>query len=168
MPERKYELRGGPSFPKIYNTIQAFSSNKFNDLKNTLNWFLFNLLIGNNDTHAKNISFLFNGKQWQLAPFYDLMSTTVYEGFTDSFAFTIGGQSKPWLLKRNNIHMLESDLGLKSGTMLLLLEKLIVDLVLALPEVEDVCHQTFGRTFIVTKICDHFQKMVRVFDQRLF
>jgi len=168
MLERKYELRGGPSFPRIYNTIQSYSSNKFHDLSISLNWFLFNLLIGNNDTHAKNISFLFDGRKWQLAPFYDLMSTTVYEGFTDSFAFSIGGEAKPWQLKKNNFHLLEGELGLKSGTMLHLLEQLIIDTILALPEVEDVCSQTFGRTFIAPKISQHIQKMVRVFDQRLF
>jgi serine/threonine-protein kinase HipA len=168
MPEKKYEIRGGPSFPEIYQTIQTFSQNKFHDLSMGLNWFLFNLLIGNNDTHAKNISFLYDGERWQLAPFYDIMSTTVYDGFTDAFAFTVGGQTRPWLLKKSNIHLLENDLGLKKETLLIQLDRLIVDMTLAIPEVEDVCHQIFDRTLITSKIIAHFQKMVRVFDQRLF
>ncbi|WP_277373270.1 HipA domain-containing protein [Pseudomonas sp. AA-38] len=43
------------------------------------NWLLFNLLIGNTDAHLKNISFLVGPRGQQLAPFYDLLSTAVYE-----------------------------------------------------------------------------------------
>lgn len=42
------------------------------------NWLTFNLLIGNNDNHIKNISFLINHEGVRLAPFYDLLSTAAY------------------------------------------------------------------------------------------
>jgi len=43
------------------------------------NWLLFNVLIGNTDAHLKNISFLVGSRGHQLSPFYDLLSTAVYE-----------------------------------------------------------------------------------------
>lgn len=42
-------------------------------------WLVFNVLLGNTDAHLKNLSFLVTGRGQQLAPFYDLLCTAVYE-----------------------------------------------------------------------------------------
>lgn len=42
------------------------------------NWFVFNLLIGNNDAHLKNLSFMADATGITLAPHYDMLSTVVY------------------------------------------------------------------------------------------
>ncbi len=55
-----------------------------------LQWILFNLLIGNTDSHGKNISYFVNKKGYELAPSYDLINVTVYEGFNHELAFKIG------------------------------------------------------------------------------
>jgi serine/threonine-protein kinase HipA len=41
-------------------------------------WVLFNSLVGNSDSHLKNISFLVSHEGVQIAPFYDLLCTAVY------------------------------------------------------------------------------------------
>jgi serine/threonine-protein kinase HipA len=41
-------------------------------------WLVFNVLVGNEDAHLKNLSFLVGRKGVALAPFYDLLSTAVY------------------------------------------------------------------------------------------
>lgn len=41
-------------------------------------WMLFNTLVGNSDSHLKNLSFLLDRGGVRLAPFYDLLSTAVY------------------------------------------------------------------------------------------
>ena len=41
-------------------------------------WAVFNVLIGNADSHLKNLSFFVNPRGYMLAPFYDLVSTVVY------------------------------------------------------------------------------------------
>ena len=41
-------------------------------------WSVFNVLIGNADAHLKNLSFFSTPRGYQLAPFYDLVSTVVY------------------------------------------------------------------------------------------
>ena len=42
-------------------------------------WFVFNLLIGNTDNHLKNLSFYAGSGDVILCPFYDLLSTAIYE-----------------------------------------------------------------------------------------
>jgi serine/threonine-protein kinase HipA len=41
-------------------------------------WLVFNVLVGNEDAHLKNLSFMLTGKAVMLAPFYDLLCTAVY------------------------------------------------------------------------------------------
>ena len=41
-------------------------------------WLVFNLLIGNDDNHLKNISFRVSGEGIEVAPPYDMLSTAVY------------------------------------------------------------------------------------------
>ncbi len=40
---------------------------------------MFNVLVGNTDAHLKNLSFLVSHAGIQLAPFYDLICTAVYD-----------------------------------------------------------------------------------------
>lgn len=42
-------------------------------------WIVFNVLIGNSDAHMKNISFIVDKAGIRLSPFYDLVSTVVYD-----------------------------------------------------------------------------------------
>lgn len=42
-------------------------------------WLVFNVLLGNGDNHLKNISFKVTAKGVELAPFYDLLCTGVYD-----------------------------------------------------------------------------------------
>lgn len=41
-------------------------------------WLVFNLLIGNDDNHLKNISFMVSNEGIEVAPPYDMLSTAVY------------------------------------------------------------------------------------------
>lgn len=91
----KYELDGGPSFSACFERVKLLSANPVLDCENLLKWLFFNLYVGNNDSHAKNISMLQTSEGERLAPFYDLMCTAVYPGFSSNFAFKIGGTFKP-------------------------------------------------------------------------
>lgn len=55
-----------------------------------LQWVAFNLLIGNCDCHVKNISFFMDDAGISLAPFYDLVSVSMYPELEQSLAFHIG------------------------------------------------------------------------------
>ncbi len=88
----KYEEDDGPGIEENYKFISKFSSHKIRDLEYFIDWIVFNLLIGNNDGHSKNLSFLkHNDHQYTLAPLYDVLSIAIYDGFDESFAFSVGG-----------------------------------------------------------------------------
>ena len=76
-----------------------------------ISWVIFNFLIGNADAHAKNLSLLITREGVKLAPFYDLLSTTIYHKLTEKFALKIGGENRPEWIKRQHW----DDLAVASG-----------------------------------------------------
>lgn len=91
-----------------------------NRVENTyafLDWICFNLLIGNNDSHSKNISFILKDGKIELAPIYDLISTIVYPKLKRTFAFIIGDRNEFSKIGKNQFEMLDKELGLNVGTM---------------------------------------------------
>jgi len=60
-------------------------------VKGLLNWFLFQLLIGNNDAHAKNISFFVGKNGLEIAPAYDLLNIDIYGNeYDQDLAMAVG------------------------------------------------------------------------------
>ncbi len=117
--ENKYEVKGGPSLKENYNLLVKNVAIK-NRTKNTyafLDWICFNLLIGNNDSHSKNISLLLRDSKIELAPFYDLLCTNIYTNLKREFSFMIGDRDKLVEIGKTQFLMLDQDLGLKEGTM---------------------------------------------------
>lgn len=107
----KYEEDGGPTYANGYKCVEGISDAKIGDLEIYLDWLAFNLFIGNNDSHSKNFSFLYEGNSTRAAPLYDLLSTSIYPKLSADFAFKIGGQRLWHKLKRKNLEMLAKDLG---------------------------------------------------------
>ena len=58
-----------------------------------LRWTLFQVLIGNTDAHAKNLSFYLDREGLSLAPAYDLVCGLAFRGeqLLDTYATAIGG-----------------------------------------------------------------------------
>lgn len=113
----KYESEGGPSIKNNYELLKKYVSAKyrFRDLNAFLDWICFNLLIGNNDSHSKNISFLMQDGL-QLAPFYDLVCTEIYSDLKKTFSFFIGARNEADKIGKNQFQILNEELELKSGT----------------------------------------------------
>ncbi|NUM87717.1 MAG: type II toxin-antitoxin system HipA family toxin [Bdellovibrionales bacterium] len=107
----KYEEDGGPSFAMCYKCIGEISDNRIHDFETCLNWLAFNLLIGNNDSHSKNLSFVYEQGETKVAPLYDLLSTSIYKEIAPEFAFRIGGQRLWHQFRRKNFQLLARDLG---------------------------------------------------------
>lgn len=85
-------FREGASFKKIYQALSISKSPIQSKLK-MLRWFLFNLIIGNCDAHAKNISFFQNSKGCELTPFYDLVCVEIYKSdFDTELAMAVGDE----------------------------------------------------------------------------
>lgn len=90
----KYEKDGGPSFQECYQCVEGQSAFLPEDLERLVKWLIFNVLVGNCDAHAKNISFLMvEPDEWRLSPHYDIVSTKFYPKLSSKLAMTIGGSS---------------------------------------------------------------------------
>jgi len=120
--DAKYEHEGGPSFKDCYDKL-ALSARPAPDRLQLLRWLIFNLCVGNNDSHAKNLAMLATPGGLRLAPFYDMMCTRVYPGLSAHFAFSIAGESEPG--KLTHVHLAE--LAKQLGVGVRYLQKLAVD-----------------------------------------
>lgn len=108
----KYQNDGGPSFKDCYDKVRSVSALPLVDCHNVLRWLLFNLMIGNNDSHAKNLSMISINGKLRLAPFYDLMCTRVYSGLSPNFAFKIGEHYQANQIDHDDICALADTLGI--------------------------------------------------------
>lgn len=154
--EMKYEAKGGPTIRDNYNLIiQNVSVRKRKEaIYSFLDWICFNLLIGNNDSHSKNISFLLNNNKIELAPFYDLLCTAIYPKLKRQFSFRIGDRDDASRIGKNQINMLEEELGLKEGfiveRMLMMKDKLLKEK----DELANKIKAEFPRVKIVHRVSD--------------
>ncbi len=73
----KYEAFGGPNLRAIAKVLTQWGGSATDLLRQVT----FSVLMGNADLHGKNLSFLHDGGGTvALAPIYDVMSTTYYDG----------------------------------------------------------------------------------------
>lgn len=111
--DRKYEKEGGPGVAHCADIIRRYSARAVLDLRAFAQWIFFNLYVGNNDSHAKNISIYARpGEGVRLTPFYDLMCTRIYPGLSKEFAFDIGGKVLPGDVGRAEVQGLARQLGM--------------------------------------------------------
>ncbi|MFT6632386.1 MAG: serine/threonine-protein kinase HipA [Bacteriovoracaceae bacterium] len=117
--EFKYEAKGGPTLKDNYLLIKnnVTITKRSKALFDYLNWICFNLLIGNNDSHSKNISLLLVDGRIEMAPFYDLLSTAVYPKLKKDFSFKLGDRDDPNKIGASQFQMVDQELDLKLGTM---------------------------------------------------
>ena len=117
--EQKYEVKGGPTLKDNYQLIKSnvTISKRSKALFDYLDWICFNLLIGNNDSHSKNLSFLLNEGKIEFAPFYDLKCMAIYPKLEKNFSFMIGDRADASKIGKKQLEMVDRRLGLKQGTM---------------------------------------------------
>lgn len=77
---------------------------------------LFNLLVGNNDNHAKNHALLHvPGQAPVLAPFYDLVPVQMVAGFREDLAFRIGNAQLPHEITAADLEIFSVALGIPAA-----------------------------------------------------
>ncbi len=111
----KYEKHGGPSFSECYVLLQNHSSDVARDLFALLDWIGFNLALGNNDSHAKNISLVLSRNGIRLAPFYDLICTALYPQYNAHFAFKIAEVTSWDKITRSRMDAFARQCGLRGN-----------------------------------------------------
>jgi len=164
--EKKYQDSGGPSFADCYHLLQDISTDPTADTLNLLRWQIFNVLAGNSDGHAKNLSLLYlHNRTIQLAPFYDLVCTRAIERIDYHLAFDVGGQRDPGQITKEhwNVFANQCDLGPR------FLHRLIQDTATSLLEQIDKTKVLFASQYgdypsiqrierIVTQQCNRVRK----------
>ncbi len=112
--EKKYQEFGGPSFAQCYRLVQDASSDPAVDTQHLLRWQIFNVLAGNSDGHAKNLSWLYfpNGAI-RLAPFYDLVCTRAIARIDAHLAMAVGGERHPGAISRLHWEALARECDIK-------------------------------------------------------
>lgn len=78
----KYQQATTATLQKVLGLVRNVAQTRIQLFK----WLVFNILVGNNDAHLKNLSFFVRPNAYQLAPHYDLLCTAVY-----------GDSAAPWL-----------------------------------------------------------------------
>ncbi|HND84232.1 MAG TPA: type II toxin-antitoxin system HipA family toxin [Pseudobdellovibrionaceae bacterium] len=158
LSSEKYEIDGGPSFAQIFQLMNEHISGnkKIENSFRMLDWICFNLLIGNNDSHAKNISLLLNNRKYSLAPFYDLISTAIYPNLDTRFSFKIGGENAFSNIGRKEFRKEEKKIGIKEGTfderMLLVFKKIVNE--------QDAVLRVISKEFPKAKIHDRIHELI--------
>jgi serine/threonine-protein kinase HipA len=123
--EKKYEQQGGPSFSECYRLAQNIVLNPIKDTENLLRWQIFNVLAGNSDAHAKNISLLYDkDNKVVLAPFYDLVCTRAIERIDKNLAFSIGGEFDPDIITLKHWERFASDCDIRLQYVLKLVDEM--------------------------------------------
>ena len=85
------DLREGASLPMLFALLEHCARPAAERLA-LLRWTLFQVLIGNTDAHAKNLSFYLGREGLSLAPAYDLVCGLAFGGdqLLDTYAMAIG------------------------------------------------------------------------------
>jgi len=84
------DIRDGVSFPEVFAT-QEWAKQPATHTLQLLDWSIFNLLTGNADCHAKNLSFFVDREGVELSPFYDLVNVMLFN-FAHDWAMGLGDE----------------------------------------------------------------------------
>ena len=95
-PAAKYEHNRsgvkGPSLAEMFDLVRAHMTAR--EITQLLDAVIFNIAIGNVDSHAKNYSILLRPTRPTLAPLYDLMTGLAWPNITQNHAQDIGGKQR--------------------------------------------------------------------------
>ena len=115
LPEHKYESDGGPGLKLCFDQVDRYSAVPALDRLRLVDWTIFNYLIGNADTHAKNLSMLFGADgRLLLAPAYDLLAIGYWRELSDKMAMAIGGERRPRRVQARQWQRFCESVGLNS------------------------------------------------------
>jgi serine/threonine-protein kinase HipA len=158
LPEHKYESEGGPALSQCFDLLNRSSIRPAADRMALLQWVIFNVLIGNADAHAKNLTILLTDPGPRLAPFYDLLCTKIYESLTDNLAMKIGGEKRPGWLQEKHWKKFADAVSIKQNLVLKMLSDMIQNIVPKAEELAAEFSDNYGTDGIIERICSVIRK----------
>lgn len=142
---QKYEEDGGPTFAQCFDMIRRVSTDPVIDTQSLLKWQIFNVLAGNSDGHAKNLSLLYPAEQQtRLAPFYDLLCTRAITRIDDHMAFSVGGERNPNRIRLEHWAKEAVNCGIRPAYLQGLVRDSVQSLLSALPIVNEQFAARYG------------------------
>jgi len=108
----KYQNEGGPSIKQCFALIKEISSAPAVDFQQLLKTVIYNFVIGNNDAHGKNFSFLRHKNRITLTPAYDIVSTSYYPGLSKKMAMKIGGEYDSARVRMHHFEKMAGEIGM--------------------------------------------------------
>lgn len=160
---QKYQVEGGPDLSSCARLLRDVSTQPGVDIRELIRWQILNVLLGNSDGHAKNLSLLYKADSVRLAPFYDLVCTRAYQGISNDLAMAVGGQFDPGHLARTHWEQLAEEVGVKAN----LVFSLLTEATEALTERLDDLTQEFYQRYGESRQIDLFRTKVRDQTRRL-
>ena len=116
LPRIKYEKQGGPGLATMFRLLKRASTNPAREVGKLLGYAMFNFLIGNPDSHAKNYSLLYHAATTELAPIYDVNNAAAfrshYKQQVPRLAQSVGGQRDPTQLTKVHWNAMAAEVGL--------------------------------------------------------
>lgn len=167
----KYESDGGPTLLRCRELLNQMGLVAA-DTKRFIQWIFFNLYVGNNDSHAKNLSIYYSPNQGaKLAPFYDLLSTSIYPGLSRKFAFKIGGENIPSQIDKTQLIKMSDELGFKPKYVLKIAEQTSNNLLAVIDEVSSCIEHVAAvgtEKTMIERLNQHIASNTKSFQKRLF
>lgn len=138
-PAAKYEFNGsgarGPSLAEMFALVRGHMTAR--DINGLLDAVIFNIAIGNVDSHAKNYSVLLARPRIELAPLYDLMSGLDWPNITQNHAQAIDDQRRGRHIYGRHWRRMAEVCGLSKPGVIRRIEALTRRLLIELPEAEN-------------------------------
>lgn len=160
-PRLKYQSEGGPDLRACAQLIRRHSTLPSADLQILIRWQILNLLLGNSDGHAKNISWLYKNGQRRLSPTYDLVCTRAYQGLSPNLGMSIGAQFDPGHVDRDDWHAMAEQLDVKPTLILRTLAELCQRLDQELSALTEEYEASYGKAPGVDRVRVLIKNQVR-------
>lgn len=118
--------RQGVTFKKLYS-LKSHAFNPPAYLRSLFTWMIFNLLIGNSDSHGKNISFFVSRSGITMTPWYDLLSVRLIPNVSHELALSVGDEFDPAAIHALQLLYEADDAGIPNAKKLIgnILERIL-------------------------------------------
>ncbi|MGS0743532.1 HipA domain-containing protein [Glaciimonas sp. GG7] len=151
-------IRDGASLKRFFRLLGDKSNTPVPGLAQLvfLRWVIFQVLIGNTDAHAKNVSFFCDVRGLLLTPMYDLVSTLVFvgAGLEDSLAMAIGDNFDPTKITACDWAQLAHENNLKPRLVANELKRLAHACLQALPTLTTALMQEGADVAMMARVAD--------------
>ena len=140
----------------------SVSSDPATDLPHLLRWQIFNVLAGNSDGHAKNLSLLYkdNGEV-RLAPFYDLVCTRAIERIDYHLALSVGNERNPGVIIKRHWEDMARQCDIRPRYLLDLVDEVSFLLLESLTSTREFFENQFGEYRALQRIEQVIKKQCR-------